>query len=64
MVVPYLVVDDTDGRILAEVSSVEEALRLLASLESSERVSLIRLDSGGNSLAHADSWVAIRPLFG
>jgi hypothetical protein len=59
----YLVVDDTDGRILAELSSVRDALQLLADLDPSQRISIAKLDSGGSTLVHHDSIVAVRPLF-
>jgi hypothetical protein len=60
--VPYLLVDDTDGRVLAEVTSAEEALRILVELDPSQHVSLVKVDSAGGSFAHADSIVAVRPL--
>jgi hypothetical protein len=61
--VPYLLVDDTDGRVLAEVTSAEEALRILVELDPSQQVSLVKVDSSGGSFVHADSQVAMRPLF-
>jgi hypothetical protein len=63
LAVPYLLVDDTDGRVLAEVTSAEEALRILAELEPSQQVSLVKVDSAGGSFAHTDSIIAVRPLF-
>jgi hypothetical protein len=59
----YLVVDDTDGRILAELSSATEALQLLADLDPSQRISIVKLDSSGGTLVQHDSIVAVRPLF-
>jgi hypothetical protein len=58
----FLVVDDTDGRVLAELWSAEEALKVLEELDPSEPISLVRLDSAGGSLVHEDSSVSVRPL--
>ena len=58
---PYLLVDDTDGRVIAELSSAQEALQLLAELVPSQRVSVVRVESHGG-LVHHDSLVAVRPL--
>ena len=63
LAVPYLLVDDTDGRVLAEVTSAEEALRILVELDPSQPISLVKIDSAGGGLAHTDSIVAMRPLF-
>jgi hypothetical protein len=60
---PYLVVDDTDGRILGELSSADEALQLLAELDPSQRISVVRVDSHDGALLHHDSLIAVRPLF-
>ena len=60
---PFLIVDDTDGRVLAELWSAAEALKVLAELDPSEPISLVRLESGGGSLVHQDSVVSVRPLF-
>jgi hypothetical protein len=59
---PYLLVDETDGRILAEVSA-EEALQLLGELEPSQGLCLVKLESGGGGgFVHTDSSIAVRPL--
>jgi hypothetical protein len=60
---PYLVVDDTDGRVLAELWSPEDALQLLAELDPSQRISVVVVESGGGGLVRHDSLVAVRPLF-
>jgi len=60
---PYLVVDDTDGRVLAELWSAEDALQLLAELDPSKQISVVVVESGGGSVVHHDSVVSVRPLF-
>ena len=59
----YLVVDDTDGRVLAELSTAEEALQLLAELDPRQGISVVKLDSYDGGFVHYDSRVAVRPLF-
>jgi hypothetical protein len=62
----YLLVDDTDGRVLAELASPELAMRVLARLAPSPggdpHVSLVRLDHHQGDLIGVDSRVAMRPL--
>ena len=62
----YLLVDDEDGRILVELASPEQAMRLLARLDRFARadphVSLVRLDDQQGELIGVSSHVAIRLL--
>ena len=62
----YLLVDDTDGRVLVELADAEQAFRLLACLERSPhgdpRVSLVRLDDHQADLFGVTSRMAMRPL--
>jgi hypothetical protein len=63
----YLVVDDTDGRIVAEVASLERAVRVLGRCLDGEPqghppVSLVRLNDRQGSLGGVTSLMAMRPL--
>jgi hypothetical protein len=62
----YLLVDDTDGKVLAELTSPELAMRVLARLEPSPgedpHVSLVRLDHQQGDLVGVSSRMAMRPL--
>ena len=62
----YLVVDDTDGRVLIELADAGQALQLLACLERSPHgdphVSLVRLDDSQGDLIGVTSRIAMRPL--
>jgi hypothetical protein len=65
--VRYLLVDDRDGGVIAELASGNQALRLLARLERTPDgggapISVVRIDSGGGGLGDASSMVAMRPL--
>jgi hypothetical protein len=64
--VRYLLVDDTDGRVLAELASPVQAARLLArQVRNPDRappVSLVRLDHQQGSLSDITSMVSIRLL--
>jgi hypothetical protein len=64
---PYLLVDDTDGTIVAEVASLGRAVRVLGRCLDAEPqghppVSLVRLDDRQASLGGVTSLVAMRPL--
>jgi hypothetical protein len=65
-VVRYLLVDDRDGRVLAELASAQQAARLLArharNLDGDSRVSLVRLDHQEGSLTEVTSMVTMRVL--
>jgi hypothetical protein len=65
-VVRYLLVNDRDGRVLAELASAEQAARLLARYarnpDGDSRVSLVRLDHHEGSLTDVTSMVTMRVL--
>jgi hypothetical protein len=58
----YLLVDDRDGRILAELASAGQAARLLGRLERTAPVRLWRVDHRQNELTEVTSVVSARPL--
>jgi hypothetical protein len=62
----YLLVDDTDGRVLAELASAEQAVRLLGRFTrtppSRSTVSLVQIDDHEGSLTGISSTVSMRPL--
>jgi hypothetical protein len=62
----YLLVDDRDGRVLAELASAHQAVRLLGLLECNPHadppVSLVRLDHQQGGLIGVTSTVSMRPL--
>jgi hypothetical protein len=62
----YLLVDDTDGRVLAELASARQAALLLGRRErhpqGTPKVSLVRLDHQSGSLTDIFSMVSVRPL--
>jgi hypothetical protein len=62
----YLLVDDRDGRVLAELASPQQAVRLLGhlaqNLQESPPVSVVRLDHQQGSLTEVTSMVSMRPL--
>jgi hypothetical protein len=64
--VRYLLVDDRDGRVLAELASAEQAVRLLGRFarmpHASSTVSLVQLDDHQGSLTGISSTVSMRPL--
>jgi hypothetical protein len=63
---PLLLVDDRDGRVLAEVRSPEEAQHLLESLWSDEPpadyLCLVEIQSHHGSIIGTDTSVKVRPL--
>ena len=62
----YLLVDDRDGRVLAELASVQQAMQLLGRFPGnspgSPTVRLVRLDHQQGSLIETTSTVSMRPL--
>jgi hypothetical protein len=64
--VRYLLVDNRDGRVLTELASAEQAVRLLGRVirdpHGDPAVRLMRLDHQQGSLAETTSMVSIRPL--
>jgi hypothetical protein len=63
----YVVVDDRDGRVLAELASAEQAARMLGVLarspdEDASRVSVVRLEHQQTSLTEVTSIMSMRPL--
>ena len=62
----YLLVDDRDGRVLAELASPRQAGLLLSRLEDDSQggpaVSVVRLDHQEGSLTGVSSTVTMRPL--
>jgi hypothetical protein len=53
----YLVVDDTDGRVVAEYEHLEDAVRAIEAGGRSLR--LVMFDVSGGALARAESWVSV-----
>jgi hypothetical protein len=63
--VSLLLVDDTDGRILAELETIDEAievLELLADDPAAEGLCLVQFGQGGGSLAAYGSTTTVRVL--
>ena len=60
----YLIVDDTDGSVIAEYERVEDAVRMLESAptSSSAPLRLVIFDDSGGAVARAESWVTVRTL--
>jgi hypothetical protein len=62
----YVLVDDRDGRVIAELASLEQAARLLRRLEAMPQgappMRLVRLNRRRRELSEVSSIVAIRPL--
>ena len=64
---PVLLVDDRDGRVVAELESQDEALRVLEALAREEAsipeyYCLVELDSRDGTIVGVDSSIKIRPL--
>jgi hypothetical protein len=64
---PVLLVDDRDGRVVAELESQDEALRVLEALaredaDVPEYYCLVELDSRCGAILGMDSSIKIRPL--
>ena len=60
-----LLVDDTDGRIIAELETIDEAMEVLEHLAddpAAEGMCLVQLDQGGGSLAAFASSTTVRVL--
>jgi hypothetical protein len=66
IVARYLLVDDTDGRVLAELASPQQAIRLLGHLARQPNegppVSVVKIDHQESSLTEVTSMVSVRPL--
>jgi hypothetical protein len=64
--VRYLLVDDTDGSVLAELASADQAGRVLARLALSQHgdppISVVRTDHHRGSLTDVASTISMRPL--
>lgn len=64
--VRYLLVDDRDGTVLAELASPLQAVRVLArqarDWDGDPPVSLVRVAREQGSLTDIDSMVSVRPL--
>jgi hypothetical protein len=62
----YVLVDDRDGSVIAELASPEQAARLLRRLEAMPQgappMSLMRLNRRRRKLSDVSSIVAMRPL--
>jgi hypothetical protein len=64
---PVLLVDDRDGRVVAELESQEEALRVLEALARDDTTipewcCLVELDSRHGAIVGMDTSLEIRPL--
>ena len=61
-----MLVDDRDGRVLAELRSAEQALRMIGRFARSpaghDRVSVVRLDHQQGDLGEVTSVMSMRPL--
>ena len=64
--VRYLLLDDRDGRVLAQLAGPQQAARVLARLARSPddgpRVSVVRVDHQYGDLTEVTSLVSVRPL--
>jgi hypothetical protein len=60
----YLIVNDTDGRVEAEFTSIRDALRLLKTLPAppTENLRLVVFEDTGGAFARTESWVTVRTL--
>jgi hypothetical protein len=62
----YLIVDDRDGRVIAELGSAEQAARLLSrmrpTIEGAPPLSVVRIDRHSGDFSEVSSVVAMRPL--
>ena len=64
---PLLLVDDRDGRVITELESQEEGLRLLEAMarddpNTPEYLCLVALDDRQGAILRTESSVTIRPL--
>jgi hypothetical protein len=65
-IVRYLLVDDRDGRVLAELASPQQAARMLGrhahDPDGDPPVSVVRVDHQAGTLTDVTSMVSVRPL--
>ena len=63
-VAQYLLVDDRDGSVIAELASPEQAARLLSRMEpqGGPPISVVRVERHSGDLTDISSIVAMRPL--
>ena len=67
MCMPLLLVDDRDGRVVAELESQEEVLRVLEALAREDTTipewyCLVELDARHGAIVGMDTSITIRPL--
>jgi hypothetical protein len=62
--VSYLIVDDSDGRVLAEYDRIEDAVRAMKDAPTPrwEPLRLVVFDDSGGVLARTESWISVRRL--
>ena len=62
--VSYLIVDDREGRVLAEFHRIHDAVRAMKDAPGprSESVRLVVFDDSGGTLARTESWISVRTL--
>jgi hypothetical protein len=60
----YLIVDDRDGRVLAEFHRIEDAVRAMKNARTprEEPLRLVVFDDGGGALARTETWISVRTL--
>jgi hypothetical protein len=60
----YLIVNDADGRVQAEFTSISDALRQLKTLPAlpAADLRLVVSEDTGGAVARAESWVTVRTL--
>jgi hypothetical protein len=62
----FLLVDDRDGSVIAELASPEQAVRLLRRFDATPQgrhpISVVRLEQQGGELSEISSVVAVRTL--
>jgi hypothetical protein len=59
--ITYLIVDDTDGSVVAEAEHVEDLARIFTTMRSpARRLRIVVFNDSGGALARTESWVTIR----
>jgi hypothetical protein len=60
----YLIVNDTDGCVEAEFTSIRDALRMLKTLPAppAANLRLVVFDDTGGAITRTESWVTVRTL--